>query len=619
MGDRLRRSARCTDEGDERAVRQQAPRPTVVVRWYSGGTDKDPEVRDAKKRHKQTVVLLHALAQTLGAIAESDPSWIQNPAYAVKQSTFSDRNRDLIQLAIDQRLNGGTDETIAHDLLEAIEKNEWGGWIAADHDDVVKQLRAQLAMMRSGKTATDIPAAAIEQYDHIKGLAMKKQYAEALVELENVLTAYPANATLHEMKCEILIAKQGVKDKTAMDACARVSELAPGDPSPHIAVATALAMQGDFLGARAQLVTAGQNVANLNLGQADAWKRIVTVYLEMGSLTWAEEAIKAGKLNDPGYAMIASTRARYGLHKGTNVKPQDEGPLVAALKQASAAIYASKYAEAHKALDAIDKKWPGSAGALAFRCDLSMREGSIAGAKAYCAKALALDPDESWANYLSGVLAFRDTSAAATKAGIEKLKWAIVVDPDLGQAWRALAKAYIRAKDKPRCRSCRRTTPRSSERLCRNEGAVCCCGSPRAVVTALRSAGDGSGVRHRHAPEAGILRRGRHAAPADGSLRLAARDELHRRPTRLARAACLPARSLLRRRRVHAADRAAAQRRRSLRVHRNIRAGGHAYSSARRSAARMATSRSSAGVSGPGAARRHLLRLTDVGFAMFAG
>ena len=421
---------------------------TVVVRWYSGESDKDAEVRDAKKRHKQTVVLLHVLAQTLGAIAESDPAWIQNPAYSTKQSTFSDRNRDLIQIAIDQRLTGGTDETIAHDLLEAIEKNEWGGWIASDHDDVVKQLRAQLAAMKAGKTASDIPAAAIEQYEHIKGLAMKKQYAEALVELDNVLTAYPANATLYEMKCEILIAKQGVKDKTAMAACARVSELAPGDPSPHIAIATALAQQHDFLGARAELVTAGQNIANLNLGQADAWKRIVALYLEIGSLTWAEEAIAAGKLTDPGYAMIASTRARYGLPKGkSKVKPEEEGPLVAAIKQASAAIYASKFADAHKQLDAIDRKWPGSAGALAFRCDLAMREGSVEAAKGYCNRSLALDPDESWANYLAGVLALRDTSAAGTKAGVAKLQWAIAVDPDLGQAWRALAKAYIRAKD----------------------------------------------------------------------------------------------------------------------------------------------------------------------------
>ena len=56
-------------------------------------------------------------------------SWIQHPLYSPKQSTFSQRNRELLQLAIDRRLGAGTDQTIAHDLLEAIEKQEWGGWI----------------------------------------------------------------------------------------------------------------------------------------------------------------------------------------------------------------------------------------------------------------------------------------------------------------------------------------------------------------------------------------------------------------------------------------------------------------------------------------------------------
>ncbi|HEU4613055.1 MAG TPA: hypothetical protein VFS15_13285, partial [Kofleriaceae bacterium] len=37
---------------------------------------------------------------------------------------------------------------------------------------------------------------------------------------------------------------------------------------------------------------------------------------------------------------------------------------------------------------------------------------------------------------------------AGTKAGIDKLQRAIAADPDLGQAWRTLAKAYARAKDK---------------------------------------------------------------------------------------------------------------------------------------------------------------------------
>ena len=71
----------------------------------------------------------------------------------------------------------------------------------------------------------------------------------------------------------------------------------------------------------------------------------------------------------------------------------------------------------------------------------------IDAARAHCQRALAADPDDSWALYLAGVLALKDTSGSGTKAGVEKLKHAIAVDADLGQAWRALGKAYERAHD----------------------------------------------------------------------------------------------------------------------------------------------------------------------------
>jgi predicted Zn-dependent protease len=407
------------------------------------------EVISAHKRHKQTVVLLHMIAQSLGAIAEADPAWIQSPTYSAKQSTWSDRNRDLIQLAVDERLTGGTDQTVAHDLLEAIEKQDWGGWIASDKETVVATLRGSVSAAKAGQTAADIPPAAMEQYDRIKGLAAHKQFAEALVELDNVLTAYPASANLHLLKCQILIAKAGVADKTTRAACARVSEIAPGDPQPHFVLGEALIMAGDIDGARKELAQAAGKIQNINVGQADAWRRLASIYMGMGALTWTEEALAAGKLdNAPEAAIVASTRARYGVAKGNKlIKPEAEGPYVVGLKAASSMIYANKYADAHKAFDALDKKWPNAPGTLAFRCDLAMREGNIGGAQATCNRALAADPNESWALYLAGVIALRDTSASGLKSGVDKLKRAITIDPDLGQAWRALAKAYARAKD----------------------------------------------------------------------------------------------------------------------------------------------------------------------------
>jgi len=435
------------------------------------------ETLAAHKRHKQTVVLLHALAQTLGAIAEADPSWIQHPLYSPKQSTFSQRNRELLQIAIDARLGAGTDQTIAHDLLEAIEKQDWGGWIPTDHDEVVKTLRNVVDAGKAGKTAADVPAAVYAQFDRVRELAKRGDPTEALAELDNIMTAYPGNATMQELKCEILLAgppppkapppaPDGKKppkatprppapagpvppDKAARAACAHVSDLAPGDPSPHLAVGEALARVNDPVGARAELVLAASKIENLKLGQAEAWHKLVAIYQGMGALTWIEETLAAGKLDgDPAAAEVAQIRARYGVPRGTKlVKPEDEAALVATVKSALALVNGNKLGEAERALAAADKRYPNAPGLAAVRCNLALSQNAIDAARAACQRAIAADPGESWALYLGGVIALKDTSGAGTRSGIEKLKHAIAVDPELGQAWRALGKAYARVKD----------------------------------------------------------------------------------------------------------------------------------------------------------------------------
>jgi predicted Zn-dependent protease len=408
------------------------------------------EVLAAHERHKQTVVLLHMLAKTLGAIDEADASWIQNPAYSPKQASFSDRNRELLQMAMDARIAEAADKDVAHDLLEKIEKENWGGWIASSRDETAAKLRSIVTASKAGEAAPDIPVAAVEQFDRIKAIAGRGDIAGAMTELDNMLTAYPGNATMYLLKCQLLLAKPGIKDKGTRAACTRAAELAPGDPRPNFAVADALLEAKDIKGARAELDQAATKIKTLKTGAEAAWRQLIGMYQGMGALTWTEEAVAAANLaKDDITPQIQSTRARYGVPQGAKfVQPEQEGALVAAVRGALSLVYASKYGEAQKAIAAGEKKWPGAPGFYAVRCDLHLRQTQLDQARAACNKALAIDPNESWALYLSGVIAFKDTSEAGTKNGIEKLRRAIMVDPDLGQAWRTLGKAYQRAKDK---------------------------------------------------------------------------------------------------------------------------------------------------------------------------
>jgi len=406
------------------------------------------EVINAHRRHKQTVVLLHMLATTLGAIAEVDPTWIQHVSYSPKQYTFANRTRDLLQLAVDGRLSGESNEVIAKKLADSIEKSEWGGWIPASHTEVLAVLHNVIDAGKAGKTFADAPTAALDQLKQISELAKHGRTAEAVTELDNLLTAYPGNAVMLELKCEIMLGKPGVADPATRAACARVSQIAPGDPTVHLAVGEALARTGDLAGARAELAQAEDKIANLKTGAADAWRRVIEIYTGLGALTWTEDAIAKGKLEgDPAAARAAQTRARYGIPRGAKfVAPDAEATLVSAIRGALDLIYANKLAEAEHALAAADKRWPQAPGISAARCDLAFRAGRIDAARAACDRALAGDRNDSWALYLLGVLLLRD--AGTTSAGIEKLKAAIAVDPDLGQAWRTLAKAYARGNNK---------------------------------------------------------------------------------------------------------------------------------------------------------------------------
>ncbi|MBA2541122.1 MAG: hypothetical protein H0V17_15890, partial [Deltaproteobacteria bacterium] len=330
------------------------------------------EVITAHRRHKQTVVLLHMLAVTVGAIDEADKAWIQNPTYSPKQAGFSDRNRELIQLGLDERKAEGTDQTVAKKLLEAIEKSEFGGWLAPSKEEVTKRLRIAIDTGKSGRTAKAVPAAAYDQYSRIQTLSKQGKGKDALVELDNLLIAYPGNAAMHQLRCEILLAiggpaamapKPAPKQPAKKDpkapkpepveqvdwkgACAKASELAPGDPTPHVAIASSFADIKDWKSARAELASAEGKIGNLP-GKAEideAWKKVIGLYHAMGSLTWTEEALAKAKLdNDPIAAEVTQKRARYGVPKGAKfVAADQESQLVLAVRAALDLVYASKY------------------------------------------------------------------------------------------------------------------------------------------------------------------------------------------------------------------------------------------------------------------------------------
>ncbi len=414
--------------------------------------DERVEALAAHRRHKQTVALLYYLHVSAGAIAETDEAWIGSRAYSPNLRTVSDRQRELLTLSIKSRLDDEPQATTAARLIDEIERLEAPNWVAADREAIVTQLRAITARGQAGKVAADVPAEAAAQFERAQAMAKGGDVAGALSELEPLLIAYPSNATLHLARCEALLVQPGVADEKTQSACARVSELAPADPAAELAVARAWLGAGDRGKMRASLQVAAQKAAALPTpaATAAALSTIIAMYRGLGALTWTEEALAALPASGDGppaeLAAVAGIRARYGVPRGAKfVAPEDEGELVAGIRASLDAVYADKPAEAERLLAGVAKRWPKAPGIAAVRCDLALRRENLGEARRQCAASLRADDGQSWAHYLSGIIALRGPDSSG---GMAHLRKAIAVDPDLGQAWRALGKALARVNDK---------------------------------------------------------------------------------------------------------------------------------------------------------------------------
>ncbi len=438
--------------------------PHLVIRGHAHGEERaaferafpsiGSEVRDqaveARRRHKTAAVLLHEMAHSLGALHETEPDWVMNAAYTHRAASISERNRELMRIALDDRLRGPSERdprATARHMLTALEVG-WGGWANEDRELLMSILRGRVGTQASVGESGEVPAAIAEPFRHAEALLARGDGPGAHATLEPLLAAYPAHTKLRLLDCRIELARGGVKDPKATATCTRAASLST-EVEPAIAVAALWLAAGDAAGAHGMLAAAETRVSTLPAAQAaQAWLTLADAYRQLGALTSAERALASGSVApgaDRGIsAWAATTRVRYGVPRdGRRYKlaASDEAAAVTAVRAIVALVNATKFADATRAAAAAEARWPGLPGVVAARCDLALRRNELAAARALCSRASA--QGSSWALYLSGILELR---GGGTAKGIAQLRAAIALDPELGQAWRSLGKALDRAQ-----------------------------------------------------------------------------------------------------------------------------------------------------------------------------
>ncbi|HUQ07493.1 MAG TPA: tetratricopeptide repeat protein [Kofleriaceae bacterium] len=431
------------ENGERKWLDDNFPRVTKAER---------ERAHDARRRHKQTTILIHELAHSLGALHESDAGWIMFPQYSVTATTLSDQSRELMQIALEEKLKATADQDmsrLAGRLVAYFDANPWGGWDEEEKQELGVTLRQ---IMDSGSPTgsghdVSVPAAAYDQMQRAQRLAAQGKPDEALAELEALVAAYPSTAEIRQAICEVQIGAKGPGSEQATAACTRASEITPDDPRPYVARVEAYVRAGDQKSAMPLLAEVEKRAGE----RAPVWDRVAEIYQATGRISQAEAAARRSMAisKAPSHPLIewsSRTRARYGLPpdaKRWKIAPADEGDYIAAVRELLDLIYAGKIPEAQAKARAAEKRWRNAPGILGARCDLHLRQGDTAAAKKLCAQAIAGWSGAAWAHYLEGVIALQEHKDARAE---KSLRAAVTADPELGQAYRALGKALSRQK-----------------------------------------------------------------------------------------------------------------------------------------------------------------------------
>jgi tetratricopeptide (TPR) repeat protein len=390
-----------------------------------------------RRLHKQTLVLLHEWAHSLGAFHELSGEWIMSPYYDVKQSAFSP---ETLHLLIASLVNWGA-------------KDEAGrqAWARNYRDEVVH-----------------FPPALAEKASLDEALA----YSERLVtSAASATTTTPSNGapppsghprTSPPRSMAVATTRQASdpdldgcfsaqnrspRSDATLALCRRAAGSTQPSPEALLLLARVLLARKETSEAVNVLVQAETALSVSKAGVAP-WTYLAQLYDRADTCTGAERAARHAS-DDPAALQVLKdcTRQRRAValpYGATGVPIEREHEYVQAIEEAQRDLSAQRAQQLHSRVQEIEKGFPGSPGPALLKCMVDGHGKSLAQAKASCTAANLAAPE--------AVIPWLQLGAVATNEG----RWeeagkcyrrAIELDDTNGEAWRTLAAVYIKLRD----------------------------------------------------------------------------------------------------------------------------------------------------------------------------
>ncbi|MBL8920536.1 MAG: hypothetical protein JNJ54_16855 [Myxococcaceae bacterium] len=426
-----------------RAVDDRAEAEAFKRAFTALDLDEREDLSRARRRHKETTLLLHEWAHTLGAPHDGHESGCLFPMYTEQQAGFHpDTVRVLATLAEVQHERPRPARAAAR-VRDALDAARPGLFIASELATWREALDARARNAPEAGGSVLAPAQSNPSLEAVREALRAGNPTRARALLEPLLAS--GDPVALELACVLDLQTD---PKTAVPTCRRASETpnASGDAFVRLAAAALAAQQPET--GRPALATAYQRLLQQSAASPEAWLRFVQVAQSASCLTLVEQAApRLANAADTTSVLnwARSTRRWVGLSSTVRTKSEPcEGAFVETFRTAEAALQERRFTPVALAVVRLKDEAAGAAGPLVLECERAFMQGQLALAQIRCGAALSADPEATLAHYLLGLI--HEVLNEVPRA-IKRYVRVVELDDSVRDAWARLGAAYRRTRN----------------------------------------------------------------------------------------------------------------------------------------------------------------------------
>jgi tetratricopeptide (TPR) repeat protein len=389
-----------------------------------------PQERDnvtrERRLHKQTVVLLHEWAHTLGAFHERSSEWIMSPIYDAKQTSFSPESVHLLLASLGtwNATDPGGRLTWAKTYREEVTHFPPG---AADEASLAEALNYSEALLAHRNTASPPAMAASPQNS---ASAKPQRRPDTLLE-----------------RCYLMQSRSPRASET-LSACRQATTELGASSESLLLLGRVLIARKEISEAVSILERAELQLSTFGAADTDTWVYLAQLFDRADTCTGAERAAKRAAL-DPAAVQVVKDciHQRRSVALPIDVKGvplEREHAYVEAVQRAQRDVDGGRLQRARAQAQELDKTFPGSPGSALINCLSDGHENSPVRVKASCTGASAAAPEAFAPWLLLGVAATTERRWDDARSLFLR---AIELDEGVIEAWRRLATVYSHLGD----------------------------------------------------------------------------------------------------------------------------------------------------------------------------